>query len=94
MFQEDRNVHESLELERAKPLMTKAAIFSVSGGGGCSSLFSFVLLILQRCSHPKLSEFSGSLNHNSNFPGERIWVSLGKYPFLVQSAVAEVGGGW
>lgn len=86
--------HEGLERERAKPLVTNAAILSVSVGGGYSSLFSFVLLILQRYSHPKLSEFSGSLNHNSNFPGERIWLSLGRYPFLVQSAVAEVGGGW
>lgn len=95
MFQEDRNVAGA----SGGPRTRKGEAISDQGshllslwGGGCSSLFSFVLLILQRYSHPKLSEFSGSLNHNSNFPGERIWLSVGRYPFLVQSAVAEVGG--
>lgn len=89
--------HRGLKSEKAKLLVITAAIFSVSGRRGTlglrtASVCSFVLL-LQMYSHPELSEFTGILNHNSKFPGKRIWLSLVRCPLLVQSAVAEAGGG-
>lgn len=63
--------------ERAKPLATKAAVFSASGGGSTQGLG--LLLSAPFCppsspevQAPKLAEFTGALNYDSSFPGQRI----------------------
>ena len=68
--------------------------FPVSGDEGTQGLGAAVLVLFGSFFRglATYTECGGTLDHDSKFPGERIWLSLVRYPLLFQTAVVDVEG--